>query len=72
MTIVNNVYFAFCKIQSPVEAINKANTELSVQVVMDEDTADSWRRRRIRLKRCLRRGELKSYRKEVRVQECGE
>ena len=42
MAIVDNVYFAFCKIQSPVEAINKANTELSVSVVMDEDTADSW------------------------------
>lgn len=42
MTTVNNVYFAFCKIQSPVEAINKANTELSVSVVMDEDTADAW------------------------------
>lgn len=42
MTIVNNVYFAFCKIQQPVEAINKANTELSVSVVMDEDTADNW------------------------------
>ena len=42
MAIVDNVYFAFCKIQSPVEAINKANTELSVSVVMDEDTADAW------------------------------
>jgi hypothetical protein len=42
MTTVNNVYFAFCKIMNPVEAINKANTEVSVSVVMDEDTADSW------------------------------
>lgn len=42
MTTVNNVYFAFCKIQQPVEAINKANTEVSVSVVMDEDTADAW------------------------------
>lgn len=42
MAIVDNVYFAFCKIQSPVEAVNKANTELSVSVVMDEDTADAW------------------------------
>jgi hypothetical protein len=42
MTVVNNVFFAYTKIMNPVPAINKDNSEVSVVVIMDEDTSDDW------------------------------
>ena len=39
--IINNVYFAYTKLKAPVTAIKKTNTEVSVQVVMSEDDADT-------------------------------
>lgn len=42
MTIINNVYFAYCKIQSPVTAIKKENTEVSVACILSEDDSDDW------------------------------
>lgn len=42
MTVVNNVFFAYTKIMNPVPAINKENSEVSVVVIMDEDTSDDW------------------------------
>jgi hypothetical protein len=42
MTVVNNVFFAYTKIMNPVPAINKENSEVSVVIIMDEDTSDDW------------------------------
>ena len=42
MPTINNVFFAYCKMQSPVAAINKANTEVSVNCILSEDDADEW------------------------------
>jgi len=42
MAIIDNVYFAYCKIQSPVTALNKANLEVSVNCIVSEDDADAW------------------------------
>lgn len=42
MTIINNVFFAYCKIQSPVLAIKKENTEVSVNCILSEDDSDEW------------------------------
>lgn len=42
MTIINNVFFAYCKIQSPVTAIKKENTEVSVACILSEDDSDDW------------------------------
>jgi len=42
MATIDNVYFAYCKIQSPVAAIKKENTEVSVNCIVSEDDADTW------------------------------
>lgn len=42
MATIDNVYFAYVKIQSPVTAIKKENTEVSVACIMSEDDADDW------------------------------
>ena len=42
MATIDNVYFAYVKIQSPVTAIKKENTEVSVACILSEDDADDW------------------------------
>lgn len=42
MAIIDNVYFAYCKIMNPVTAIKKENTEVSVACIMSEDDSDNW------------------------------
>lgn len=42
MATIDNVYFAYCKIQSPVLAIKKENTEVSVACIVSEDDSDTW------------------------------
>lgn len=42
MAIIENVYFAYCKMNAPVTALNKNNLEVSVNCIVSEDDADAW------------------------------
>lgn len=42
MAIIDNVYFAYCKMNAPVTALNKNNLEVSVNCIVSEEDADLW------------------------------